>query len=173
MAQDFGARFSESGAYRYETAPGSSQNEKNLSQLGTTIPSETLVWISALRPSLVVACGYLASLESMTVGRTYSAKSTVCGINGFLSATADPLPFISSTRLAKLAVLRYVLFPPAAPACLRFQTKNMQQHIFPFVSELHELQSSSPLPPRLTVPRSRNGWLLTVRKRWTLPSTWG
>src|SRR5260221_10849775 len=29
--------------------------------------------------------------------------------------------------------------------CLRFQTKNMQQHIFPFVSELDELQKTIPL----------------------------
>jgi DNA repair protein RadC len=61
-------------------------------------------------------------------------KSTVCGITGFLSATADPSPIISSTP-ASAGLLRYVLFPPAAPACLRFQTKNMQQPIFQFGSE--------------------------------------
>src|SRR5260221_8868037 len=31
--------------------------------------------------------------------------------------------------------------------CLLFQTQNMQQHIFQFVSELDELQNTTPLAP--------------------------
>jgi hypothetical protein len=73
-------------------------------------------------------------------------KSTVCGITGVLSTTADPLPIISSTRLAlKLAALAApILFSPAAPACLRFQTKNMQQPIFQFGSEPQNTTNPQP-----------------------------
>jgi DNA repair protein RadC len=45
----------------------------------------------------------------------------------------------------------------------------MQQPIFQFGSEPQNTTN----PPRLTVPRFRNGLLLTVRKRWTLPEHLG
>ena len=51
---DFEAGFSEGGAHRYKVSPGSSQNEKNLSQLGTTIRSKTQMFIA---PALLMACG--------------------------------------------------------------------------------------------------------------------
>jgi DNA repair protein RadC len=56
------------------------------------------------------------------------------------------LPIISSTRLAlKLAALAVpILFSPDAPACLRFQTKNMQQPIFQFGSEPQNTPTPQP-----------------------------
>jgi hypothetical protein len=83
---------------------------------------------------------------SLKAGDSSERKSTVCGITGLLSTRADPFPIISSTRLAlALAALAVpILFPPAAPACLRFQTKNMQQPIFQFGSEPQN--TTTPLP---------------------------
>jgi hypothetical protein len=84
-------------------------------------------------------------------GETSARKSTVCGISGILPrpssspASANYILNPSPLELAALAVP--ILFPPATQACLRFQTKNMQQHIFQFVSELDELQNTTPLTP--------------------------
>jgi hypothetical protein len=85
-----------------------------------------------------------ASGWNSTAGVSSARKSTVCGITGILSATADPLPIISSTRLALAALAVPILFSPAAPACLRFQTKNMQQHIFQFESEPQNTTNPQP-----------------------------
>ena len=103
-------------------------------------------------------------------------KSAVCGITGFLPRLASsqwpashlyPQPVSGEPR----GSCAPSSFPPAASACLRFQTKNMQQPIFQFGSEPQN--TTNPHPPRLTVPRFRNGWLLMVLKRWILPSILG
>ena len=67
-------------------------------------------------------------------------KSAVCGINGFLPRLATRsghLPFISSTRLAKLAALA---LRPLSAGQLRLafasKRKNMPQQFFSFESEL-------------------------------------
>ena len=67
------------------------------------------------------------------------------------------MPIISSTRLAlALAALAVpILFSPAAPACLRFQTKNMQQHIFQFGTE----------PQNTTTPQPSSSHCSSVQER--------
>src|SRR5258708_31911283 len=75
----------------------------------------------------------------MTVGRTYSARvpSVALTVSFHVSqARSGHLPFISSTRLAKLAALALrALSARPLRRCLLFQTKSMQQHIFQFGSE--------------------------------------
>src|SRR5260221_5152496 len=84
----------------------------------------------------------------MTVGRTYSARvpSVALTVSFHVSqARSGHLPFISSTRLAKLAALALrALYGGPLRRCLRFQTKNMQQHIFQFGSEPQN--TTNPLP---------------------------
>jgi DNA repair protein RadC len=73
-------------------------------------------------------------------------KSTVCGLTGLLSARADALPIKSSTRLVNFAALALrALSAGRFGACLRFQTKNMQQPIFQFGSEPQN--TTNPLAP--------------------------
>jgi DNA repair protein RadC len=62
--------------------------------------------------------------HTLKAGDSSERKSTVCGITGLLSATADALPIISSTRLAlKLAALAAPIFFPPAASALAFASK--------------------------------------------------
>jgi hypothetical protein len=94
-------------------------------------------------------------------GDSSERKSTVCGITGILSTTADPWPIISSTRLVPRGSCRSDLFSPA----LAFASKRKICNNLFCSSEANLKILPTPYPPRLTVPRSRNGRLLTVRKR--------
>jgi hypothetical protein len=116
----------------------------------------------------------LRSYNAKAGGRTLPAQEYRLRHNRFSSTSRKlavaGLPFISSTCLAPLAALAL----PALSAGLRLafasKRKNMQQHIFPFESEL---QNTSPLtPPRLTLPWSRNGLRPMVRKPSILWSIW-
>src|SRR5260221_13415558 len=84
----------------------------------------------------------------MTVGRTYSARvpSVALTVSFHVSqARSGLLPFISSTRLAKLAALALHALS-SGPLRLAFASKrkNMQQHIFPFESELQNTSAPDP-----------------------------
>jgi hypothetical protein len=74
---------------------------------------DSIVDRSGTDPSFSVACGYLASLESMTGGRTYRARvpSAALAVSFHVSqARGGDLPFISSTRLVNFAALALACF---------------------------------------------------------------
>ena len=84
-------------------------------------------------------------------GETSCRKSTVCSITGILSVRRLPDGLLANYILNPSSQSSWLLRPDAfcrrpLRRCLRFQTKIMQQHIFPFVSELDELQNSTHHP---------------------------
>jgi hypothetical protein len=78
-------------------------------------------------------------------------------------------PLFKSSTPACAGLLHFRgLYPRRSAHRSAFGSKNMQQHFFSFESsQLQKINRT----PRLTVPRFKNGWLLTVRKRWTPLST--